>query len=235
MHARTPALGLGLFACWQLSSQAQGTTQPTPAPAVTAEGEPWYLRGEPLTYAGAFYYPAGAQIFFNANEMVRSGFYMGIPLYSRTTLEPFSVVFVPIGRGMMQPYERQRSGELAGTAGSTAPALPVAVTPDAFLSSLPPAGAPSVVSPTPEASRPVTPTRTYTRIGPRPQGLNAVFVEFRNARWYQAGDVVPFDGSMMTKIGDRGAFPVYADSAGSRIYIPVTATSSRVVPYTRMK
>ena len=235
MLAPKPSIAMVLFACWQLSSAAQVTTQPTPAPAITAEGEAWFLRGEPLTYAGAFYYPAGPQIFFNANEMVRSGFYMGIPLYSRTTLEPFSIVFVPVGRGLMQPYERQRSGDLAGTAGSTAPALPVAVTPDAFQTSIQAAGPPASVIAPAEPARPNIPSPMHTRIGPRPQGINAVFVEFRNERWSQAGDVVPFDGSLMTKIGDRGAFPVYADSAGSRIYIPVTATSSRVVPYTRMK
>ena len=235
MFPRKPSLALALLACWHLSSHAQVTSQPTPAPAVTAEGEAWYLRGEPLTYAGAFYYPAGAQIFFNANEMVRSGFYMGIPLYSRTTLEPFSIVFVPVGRGLMQPYERQRSGDLAGTAGSTAPALPVAVSPEAFQTSLQAAGPPAAVASPVEPARPNNLSPMHTRIGPRPQGINAVFIEFRNERWYQAGEVVPFDGGLMAKIGDRGAFPVYADNSGSRIYIPVTATSSRVVPYTRMK
>ena len=59
--------------------------------------------------------------------MVRSGFSRGVPLYSRTTIEPYSVVFVPIGGGMMQPYERRRTGEIAGTSGSTVSALPVEI------------------------------------------------------------------------------------------------------------
>ena len=96
---------------------AQSVLRPTPQPIVTAENEPWYLSGEPITYAGNLYYPAGAQVFFNPNEMVRSGFHMGVPLYTRTTIEPFSVVYVPLAGGRMQPYERPRAGELAGTSG----------------------------------------------------------------------------------------------------------------------
>ena len=106
---------------------AQVNLQPTPPPLVTAENETWYRIGEPVMFAGNIYYPAGPATHFNGNEMVRSGFYKGIPLYSQTTIEPYSVVFVPIGGGMMQPYERRRTGELAGTSGSTVSALPVEI------------------------------------------------------------------------------------------------------------
>ena len=68
---------------------------PTPAPTVTAEEAPWYLNGEPITYAGNLYYPSGPQVYFNPNEMVRSGFYDGIPLYTRTTIEPFDPAVPP--------------------------------------------------------------------------------------------------------------------------------------------
>ena len=53
------------------------------------------------------------------------------PTKADTTLEPFSIVLVPISRGLMQPYERLRRGHLAGTTGSRPPALPVQVVPDA--------------------------------------------------------------------------------------------------------
>ena len=76
-----------------------------------------------------FYYPAGPRVHFMPFEMVRSGDFLGIPLYSRTTIEPYSVVFIPVGGGMMQPYERRREGELAGTVGSSAPSFPVLSTP----------------------------------------------------------------------------------------------------------
>jgi hypothetical protein len=104
----------------------QVTLQPTPPPVVTAENEPWFQAREPLVFAGNIYYPAGPQVFFNRSEMVRSGFYGAIPLYTKTTVEPFSTVYVPLPGGVMQPYERRRAGELAGTVGSTVPSFPVA-------------------------------------------------------------------------------------------------------------
>jgi hypothetical protein len=106
-------------------ADAQVSLQPTPRPVVTAENEGWYVAGEPIVFAGSFYYPAGAQIYFNGDEMVRSGFYLGIPLYVRTTEEPYSRVYVPLAGGLLQPYERRRAGEIAGTVGSTAPGYPV--------------------------------------------------------------------------------------------------------------
>ncbi len=103
--------------------------QPTPEPRVTAENEPWFQMREPVIFAGEYYYPGGPAIHFLANEMVPSGLYRGVPMYSRTTIEPNSVVFVPIGGGMMQPYERRRTGDLVGTTGSAVPSLPVDMSP----------------------------------------------------------------------------------------------------------
>src|SRR5688572_20311342 len=103
---------------------AQVNSRPTEAPIVTAENDAWYRRGEPVVVSGEFYYPAGPVVFFNGNVMVRTAHYNGVPLYSDTTLEPHSVVLLPIGRGMMQPYERVRDGDLAGTSGSRAPSFP---------------------------------------------------------------------------------------------------------------
>lgn len=105
------------------TSWGQVYIQPTPAPPVTAENEAWYHGGEPLAFAGSLYYPGGAAIHFLPNEMVRSGFYRGVPLYSRTTIEPFSIIFVPVGGGLMQPYERRRDLDMAGTQGSSAPSI----------------------------------------------------------------------------------------------------------------
>src|SRR5215207_4859897 len=114
-----PVLLTIVFAALSSTLNAQIVVQTTALPTVTADNEQWYLHGEPISYAGNLYYPSGAQVYFNSNEMVRSGFYMGVPLYTRTTLEPFSVVFVPLAGGRLQPYERPRTGELTGTAGST--------------------------------------------------------------------------------------------------------------------
>src|SRR5436190_24222179 len=86
------------------TSWGQLNIRPASAPLVTAEGEAWFRAGEPFVYSGGLYYPSGALIHFLPNEMVRSGMYRGVPLYSRTTIQPFSVVFVPIAGGLMQPY-----------------------------------------------------------------------------------------------------------------------------------
>lgn len=129
--SRRPA-GIGLAICCALGlcappeAPAQSTLLDTPPPQVTAEAEPWYLGGAPVTFAGHMYYPAGPRVHFMPSEMVRSGDFMGVPLYARTTIEPYSIVFVPVGGGMMQPYERRRDGDLAGTVGSSAPSFPVA-------------------------------------------------------------------------------------------------------------
>ena len=108
---------------------AQVQSRPADAPQVHAAGEAWFQLREPIPYAGELYYPAGATVFFNGNHMVRTGLYNGVPLYADATVEPYSVVLVPAGRGLLQPYERRRNGSLAGTTGSRTPSFPVQVTP----------------------------------------------------------------------------------------------------------
>jgi len=102
------------------------TWQPTQPPLVTAENETWYRAGDAIEWNGAFYYPMGVPQAFNRYQMVRAGSYRGIPLYTDTTLEPYSIVFVPIVGGRLQPYERPRTGTLAGSAGSRMSAFPTA-------------------------------------------------------------------------------------------------------------
>ncbi len=107
------------------SAYAQVQSRPTDPPLVSAAGESWYQLREPMLLGADVYYHAGAAVFFNGNVMVRSGHYNGVPLYADATLEPYSVFYVPIGRGLMQPYERRRAGAMAGTAGSRLSAFPV--------------------------------------------------------------------------------------------------------------
>jgi hypothetical protein len=104
---------------------AQVHYQPQPRPIVTAENDPWFLNGEPITFEGDHYYPAGPRVFFNGNVMVRSGSFRGVPLYADTTQEPYAVVLVPLPGGLMQPYERRRAGDVAGSTGTQAPSFPV--------------------------------------------------------------------------------------------------------------
>src|SRR5215208_6470547 len=124
---RSVAVALILLAA---PASAQVVSRATEAPIVTAENDPWYRLREPVQFSGDLYYPAGPEVFFNGNTMVRTGHYNGVPLYADTTLEPYSIVYVPIGTGRMQPYERVRRGVLAGTAGSRTPSFPVRTTPE---------------------------------------------------------------------------------------------------------
>ena len=127
---------------------AQVLYQPTQAPVVTAENTTWFQSGEPIDWNGDVYYPAGAAQGFNGYQMVRSGSYRGIPLYIDSTIEPYSIVFVPLTGGRMQPYERRRTGNLAGTTGSRAPSLPTQVATEMIgTSGVPQAPAPPTLGP----------------------------------------------------------------------------------------
>jgi hypothetical protein len=239
---------------------AQVQMRPTERPLVTAENEAWYLAGEPVIFAGQRYYPAGALVFFNANEMVRSGFHHGVPIFTRTTLEPFSLVYIPVGRGLMQPYERPRDGDLAGTVGSRTPSFPVAMaTPDN--APLPQAAIPPVLVASSVAAvenpaaligmrepvveevaavattgrAPAAPRQpVHTRIGDRPSGLNAIFIQFDGSRWYSTGEIIEVDPSM-TRAGEYHGFPVWRSENAARILVAVTKTGTLAVPYTREK
>ena len=236
---------------------AQVNLQPTPPPPVTAENETWYRAGEPVMSAGSLYYLAGPAIHFNGNEMVRTGFYQGIPLYSRTTIEPYSVVFVPIGGGMMQPYERRRTGQIAGTSGSTVSALPVEI-PSAVGGSAPILQAPApptfaaqpVVDgvavpprqpePRTQIESPISAVGTSGRVASTPirrQAANGIFVAFQNARWFSSGPPAPLDPGLLTRIGEWYGFPVYAarGAGDSTIYIPIAEGFDVVAPYSKRR
>src|SRR5688572_3085929 len=126
---RLPVALLAMLVAAPAAAQIQ--SRPTDPPLVTAANESWYQLREPVQFAGDLYYPAGAVQFFNGNTMVRTGHYNGVPLYADATVEPYSVILVPVSRGLMQPYEKLRRGDLAGTTGSRAPSFPVQLTPTA--------------------------------------------------------------------------------------------------------
>jgi hypothetical protein len=282
MNDRAPVLVLALLlGIFSSGSSAQVITQPTPVPLVTADSEAWYLAGEPIVYSGYLYYPAGAQVSFNPNEMVRSSSHFGVPLYVRGTDEPFSVVYVPLARGFVQPYMRRRAGDIAGTVGTAppsgsaamysqpgavfpaqaagAPSLTAGAPADAVgqpRAPLPPVAArgeavPMASTPAPSATAP--PSRavgnsgraaqatsevpTHTRIGPRPLGLNAIFIDYRDRRWFSEGPAVEIDRARMTEVGDYHGFPVFADRdvPDERIYVVTSLGGSLVAPYAERK
>jgi hypothetical protein len=232
--------------------------RPTPPPAVTAESEPWYVARAPLLFGGTLYFPAGPQVHFNRDEMVRTGYFGAIPVYVRTTLEPRSVIFVPLSGGLMQPYERRRSGELAGTEGSIPPSFPIenpAERRDDASRRLgaigPPTGAPSTLDssivaltetvPTPPATRALG-TTGMVPLHPlasavRPEGLNSVFVTFENQRWFSSGEAVPFEAGAFRQVGTHTGLAVYSHPAHpGTIYIPVARDAAALVaPYSNVR
>ena len=82
-----------------VAASAQASTGRLARRLCTAESERWYLEGQPITYWGSVYYPAGPAVFFNPYEMARSGHYKAIPLYAMKTRDLFDVVFVPMVQG----------------------------------------------------------------------------------------------------------------------------------------
>jgi hypothetical protein len=236
---------------------AQMTLQPTARPIVTADNEAWYQAGVPLMFGGLTYYPSGPIVHFNGNEMVRSGHFQGIPLYSRTTIEPYSFVFVPLAGGLMQPYERRRSGDLADSVGSVTPSFPVVraseqrdleYVPGAGLVQAPAPPSQLGVSVDRDAAEPLTGapstilgvgtagTQTAAA-GPivtarRPEGLNAVFIEYDRRRYFADGPVVLFDARVFRKVGDYRGFPVYQrQGQDTTLYLPPRENSGTLAPY----
>ena len=247
----------------------------TSVPTVTAESESWYASGAPINLGGILYYPSGPVTHFSRNEMVFTGFFERIPVYKRTTQEPGSILYVPLAGGLVRPYERRRSGDLAGTVGSTSPSFPV-VLPAA--DSMQPAAGPAFFgSSTSVIPRPVgttgfvygtmepqlqpvgtagasVPAAVETagfmvggdplvmpiRRGParvetvrQPVGLNAMFIEFRESRWYPAGPAVELALDRFTRLGDYHGFDVY-QAAGQKdtVYVSTIVSNSTLwVPY----
>lgn len=260
MRERAPQLFAvaTLFVALPLGAAAQITLRPTPEPIVTAENEEWYLAGEPILYQGHLYYPTGPNVFFNPREMVRTTDYLGVPLYTLTTIEPGSRVYVPLPGGRMKPYERRRTGDLAGTTGSTLPAAPVAgpydtvpyePMPTAIVRAQgPPAraepvlgtGYPTAVGDLATEVPPAEPTAgeaPYPPPGPlttarEPQGLDAIFVEYQGQRWFGSGPAVDLDAAEFTRLGEYRGFPVYRRGDDERtIYISVRAGAGMAAPF----
>jgi hypothetical protein len=238
--------------------RAQMTWQPSPPPLVTAENTAWFQAGEPIMWEGSIYYPAGALQAFNPYQMVRSGSFRGIPLYTDATLEPYSVVFVPLAGARMQPYERRRTGVLAGTAGSRAPSFPGAIGVEGTVSEpiaqalAPPtfAGAYEVTAAPPVPNAPATIGQTGTATAPREtvgtsgsaearppnrapgrrQVVSRIWIDYNGRRWIASGKAVALTPNFEPAGTYRG-FPVYTRK-GETLTIYIPSTQGLVVPFT---
>ena len=225
---------------------AQVTSRPAPSPVVTAAGAEWQMAGGPIFYAGNFYYPAGPSIFFDGNVMARMGSYQSVPIYANTTLEPWSIIYVPVGGNVMRPYERLRAGELAGTTGSRTPSFPVQGPNDpAVLSGTPlgegtaapelsqsDAGAqPIVNSPPPANPAPPSARRTLEMISGK-TGNEGAWITYEGDRWYYTGKPIKYNPDRFVPFGSYHGFMVYKEKSGPANMIYVTnKEDGPLVPY----
>jgi hypothetical protein len=193
-------------------------------------------------------------VFFNGNTMVRSGHYNGVPLYTDTTVEPFSVVLVPISRGMLQPYARLRPSYspviMAAVSPTSAPLSPGAInvyTPEAISVSTaetvgtvgtvaPPVVVPPVRQPEAEivatagilpARRPAAQPVVSMR---RPENNDGVWIMFAGEKWLSAGTAVPFTTDFV-RVGEYSGFPVFARRDFSQEVIYVPSRDGLIAPY----
>src|SRR5436190_10723237 len=107
------------------AGRAQAFQFRSPVPEVTAATATWQVSSEPIIVQGLVYLSTRDYRFFDGQVMTQVGVYQRVPVYADTTLEVYSVVYVPVGALRMRAYERVREGELAGTTGSRAPTFPV--------------------------------------------------------------------------------------------------------------
>lgn len=227
------------------SGIAQVYMLPAEPPQTTAAGVAWQVNGEPVFYAGDYYYPAGPTVFFDGNVMVRSGSYRGVPLYTDGTLQPYSVILVPIGGKVLRQYERKRTGQLVGTVGSRTPSFPTppassvvaAEEPIALPEPERPVGTSGSIVPRPATSASAIPIeRRSARIaivsidaGPRTNA--GVWIDYSGARWFIAGSAVTYAPERFAPIGEYHGVIVYRDANDpTRIYVP-SVKDGPLVPY----
>ena len=216
----------------------------TPPPPVTAQYAEWQFNNEPLLVNGLIYFPTRETRFFDGGIMMQVGVYRSVPVYADATLEPYSVIYVPVGRMLMRGYERRRSGELAGTQGSRVPAFPVDIATPNPPEPISPATLEAIATRGPEQTAPreapivdtlmSIPTRTYVESIRRPSEANGIWLEYRGSRYYSSGPAVNYSSVRFTQIGDYRGFGVYREHNGKpdQIWVRVVADGP-VAPYSK--
>ncbi len=214
MRARWAAAVLFVTTLMPNVGNAQVYRFATPAPQVTAAAAPWQIAGDPIMVNGLVYYPTALVRQFDANVMTQVGVFDAVPVYADATLEPFSVLYVPVARGM-RTYERQRAGDLAGTTGSRTPTLPVEPAPSVAAEDRPVATAGTVTILAPAAvDIPRRPIRTAVESVPRPHVTDGIWIQYAGAKWYSDGEAVPYAPDRFVQIGTYQGFAVYRERSG---------------------
>ena len=222
---------------------AEGAQFRTPSPDVSAAAAEWQIGGAPVIVGGLTFYPTRGFRLFDGQVMAQTGIFEGVPVYSDTTIEPYSEIYVPVGSGRMRVYERRRERELAGTTGSHAPTFPVespsvpvrertSGTPGAVGTSgsfVPRVASDSAVMPERARSRRTT---VLTAVPPSSVG-SGVWLEFNGARWYASGPAVSFSPDRFEPTGEYRGFPVYRDkNDNNHIWVSVVQDGP-LAPYAK--
>ena len=185
-----------------------------PPPQVTAASAEWQINGVPIQVDGVVYQPTALVRPFDRNVMTQVGVFDGVPVYADSTLEPYSILYVPVARGM-RTYERIRSGNLADTTGSRTPSFPVEL--DSGLRSAPAAvgtsGSFVERKPVPSVT-PNVPTRRV--VGPveslpLPRATDGVWIRYDGAKWYSDGEAASYSAERFTQVGTYAGFAVYRE------------------------
>jgi hypothetical protein len=217
----------------------------TPPPPVSAQYAEWQFNSEPIIVNSVLYHPTRETRFFDGEIMSQVGVYRSVPVYADVTLEPHSVVYVPVGRNLMRGYERRREGELAGTQGSRVPAFPVDIptssAPEPAPIPAPITVPPPVPEPEPALTRELTSAPRTARSAPMhiesipgPTRPNGVWLLYDGTRWYSDGPATVFLPNRFTQVGEYRGFPVYRENNGRRDAIWVAVVQDGpVAPYAR--
>jgi len=215
---------------------AQASPLRTSPPRVNAATADWQLNSEPIIVSSTLFQATRATRMFDGQAMVQVGVYQRVPVYADVTLEPNSVVYVPVARNQLRVYERRRDHDLEGTAGNRPPSLPVESSASApsreraigTVGTIVPAGV-GVANVVPHAPRTVMETIQQPR-----RGSNGVWLDFVGVRWYSSGVSASYSANRFTKVGEYRGFPVYVETAGRKDTIWVQVTNGGpLAPYAR--
>lgn len=234
MRAFVPGLTLFVAVLFPIVSSAQAYPLRAAPPEVTAATAEWQINGDGIIVNSLVYLPTRAMRLFDGQVMAQVGVYRGVPVYADVTLEPNSIIYLPVGGDRLRTYERRRNRELAGTTGSRTATFPVE-TPAATPAQERIVGTAGSIFPNATGSSTVvtpSPRRTVIETIPRPRATTGVWLEFVGARWYSDGTSTTYSPDRFTKVGEYRGFPVYLEIAGKKdkIWVQVV-TEGPLAPY----
>ena len=211
----------------------------TPPPDVSAAGAEWQINSEPIIVGGLTYYPTRGFRLFDGQVMAQAGMYDRVPVYSDTTMEPYSEIYVPLGNGRMRIYQRRPELEYFGTAGTDETFVPTDRLPQSTedlsrgsgtAGRLIPRASDSSTGPDHDRPQHTTILTTVPHAG----DTNGVWLEYNGARWFSSGPAVLFSPERFEPIGDYHGFIVYRDRKGDSDEVWVSSVKDGpLAPYRR--